>query len=175
MKKSCYFNYTPITILIVLICIFSTKTIAQHVSVPTQANYGQRKVVDIALLGAKNDGKTLNTAIIQAAIDDCSISGGGTVYVAGGGKYLTGTIYMKSFVTLHIDNGTTLLASSNISDYTDDTHKNMYKNEPHMDKCLIFAHNAESFAFEGHGTIDGNGYRDNFSQQRPMMMLCQIR
>ena len=66
-----------------------------------RANPSQlRKVVDIALLGAKNDGKTLNTAIIQAAIDDCSISGGVTVYVAGGGKYLTGTLYMKSYVTL---------------------------------------------------------------------------
>ena len=161
---------TQILVLIAAVCTFSTKTIAQHVSVQNEANYAQRKVIDIALLGAKNDGKTLNTAIIQAAIDECSLSGGGTVYVAGGGKYLTGTLNMKSFVTLHIDNGTTLLGSPDISDYTADTHKNMYKNEPHMDKCLIFAHNAESFAFEGHGTIDGNGYRNNFSQERPMMM-----
>jgi len=170
MKQSCYFNHTPIPIFIVLICIFSTKTIAQHVRVPTQANYGQRKVVDIALLGAKNDGKTLNTAIIQAAIDDCSVSGGGTVYVAGGGKYLTGTLYMKSYVTLHIDNGTTLLASSDISDYTDDTYKCMYIDGPQLKKCLIFAQEAESFAFEGYGTIDGNGHRDNFPQERPMLM-----
>ena len=38
------------------------------------------------------------------------------------------------------------------------THKNMYKNEPHMDKCFIYASDQQSFAIEGYGTIDGNGH-----------------
>jgi polygalacturonase len=46
----------------------------------------------------------------------------------------------------------------------------MYKNEPHMDRCLIFAKEAHSFSFEGTGTIDGNGHGKNFRAQRPMLM-----
>ncbi|MDR3232412.1 MAG: right-handed parallel beta-helix repeat-containing protein, partial [Planctomycetaceae bacterium] len=135
------------------------------------------RTYDIAQLGAVNDGKTVNTAVIQTAIDECSASGGGTVLVAGGGQYVTGTIYMKSFVTFRIESGTTLLGSPNIGDYATDTHKNMYKNEPHMDRCLIFAKEAHSFSFEGTGTIDGNGHGKNWRAasdgtraQRPMLM-----
>jgi polygalacturonase len=134
------------------------------------ANCVSANTYNIAELGAKNDGTTVNTVVIQKAIDRCSASGGGTVLVSGGGAYLTGTIYMKSNVTLRVENGTCLRGSPNIGDYASDTHKNMYKDEPHMNKCLIFARDAESFAFEGHGTIDGNGHRENFSNERPMLL-----
>lgn len=120
--------------------------------------------------GAVNDGKTLNTVAIQTAINECTRNGGGTVMLSGGGKFMTGTIYLKDNVTLHIDNGTVLLGSPNYDDYATDTHKNMYKNEPHMDRCLIFAKDAKSIAIEGHGTIDGNGHKENFKKGRPMMI-----
>ncbi|MGB5434501.1 MAG: glycosyl hydrolase family 28-related protein [Maribacter sp.] len=110
--------------------------------------------------GAVNDGTTLNTIAIQTAINECTRNGGGTVLLSGGGKYMTGTLYLKDNVTLHIGNGTVLLGSPNYEDYTTDTHKNMYKNEPHMDSCLIFAKDATSIAIEGYGTIDGNGHRE---------------
>ena len=122
--------------------------------------------------GAINDGKTLNTLAIQTAINECTRNGGGTVLLAGGGKYMTGTLYLKDNVTLHIGNGTVLLGSPNYGDYTTDTHKNMYKNEPHMNRCLIFAKDATSIAIEGYGTIDGNGHKEFFNNNtgRPMMI-----
>ena len=46
----------------------------------------------------------MNTAAIQKAIDQCTKDGGGTVLLSGGGKFMTGTIYLKDNVTLHIDN-----------------------------------------------------------------------
>ena len=39
---------------------------------------------DVKDYGAKPDGKNVNTASIQAAIDDCAKNGGGTVCVNGG-------------------------------------------------------------------------------------------
>src|SRR6516162_190075 len=45
--------------------------------------------------GAVGDGKTLDTAAVQAAIDACSRDGGGTVVVPTG-MFHIGTIEMKS-------------------------------------------------------------------------------
>lgn len=118
--------------------------------------------------GAQADGVTLDTKAVQAAIDACAKNGGGKVIVPAGKTVLTGTLYLKDFVTLHIENGAVLLGSSNFSDYATDTHKIMYKNEKHMDRCLIFARDARSVAIEGYGTIDGNG--DKFKGQRPMLL-----
>ncbi len=125
---------------------------------------------DVAALGAKNDGLTNNTKILQQAIDDCSSAGGGVVLLQGGGQYMSGTLYMKSYVTLRIEGGTTLLGSPDVADYPSDTHKNMYKKEPHMNPCFIYAENAREFTFEGSGTIDGNGHMENFPKTRPMLL-----
>ncbi|MCG8384027.1 MAG: glycosyl hydrolase family 28 protein [Cytophagales bacterium] len=121
--------------------------------------------------GAVNDGKTINTRAVQQAIDACTANGGGTVLVSGGGTYVIGTIYLESNVTLHVDNGTTLMGSPNYDDYTTDTHRIMYKNESHMDRCLVYAENVTSIAIEGYGTIDGNGYPAHFKDTgRPMLL-----
>src|ERR1039458_8946694 len=93
---------------------------------------------DIRDFGAVGDGVTLNTQTIQAAIDRCTGDGGGTVVVPAG-RFLTGTIRLKDHVVLHVSSGGALLGSDRAADYATDTHKNMYKNEPHMDRCLIFA------------------------------------
>jgi polygalacturonase len=66
--------------------------------------------------GAKNDGQTLNTKSIQKAIDDCANKGGGTVVFAPG-KYLTGSLFVKTGVNLKIDKGVEILGSQNIKDY----------------------------------------------------------
>jgi len=130
------------------------------------------KDFDVRNFGAKANGVTLDTKAVQAAIDACTKNGGGKVIIPSGKKVLIGTIYLKDYVTLYIENGATLLGSPNIADYTTDTHKNMYKNEPHMDRCLIFAKAARYFSIEGLGTIDGNGYVKNFTNKtgRPMLI-----
>ncbi|MEM6829734.1 MAG: glycosyl hydrolase family 28 protein, partial [Bacteroidota bacterium] len=134
------------------------------------ANRAFSKEFNIADFGAINDGKTVNTQSIQNAIDACTKKGGGTVMIDGGGIYVTGTIYLKSHVTLHLANGTTLQGSTNLEDYTTETHYIMYRRESHMDRCLIYAEDAESIVIEGYGTIDGNGFPENFPKQRPMLL-----
>ena len=59
---------------------------------------------DVREFGATGDGKTSATKNIQATIDAASAAGGGTVFVPAG-KYVTGTLWLKSNVTVHIDAG----------------------------------------------------------------------
>jgi len=73
-------------------------------------------VFDIRDYGASCEGGVVNTKAIQDAIDACNQTGGGTVYCPPG-VFVTGTIWLKSFVTLHLEAGCTLLASPNQADY----------------------------------------------------------
>jgi len=127
---------------------------------------------NVLKFGAKADGITKDTKALQAAIDACTQNGGGTVVIPAGKTIVTGTFYLKDNVNLHIESGATILGSPDIADYATDTHKNMYKNEPHMDRCLIFAHDAKNFSIDGDGTIDGNGHLKNFTSKtgRPMLI-----
>jgi len=58
----------------------------------------------------------LNTRSIQSAIDTCAKGGGGIVYFPAG-KYLSGTIFLKSYITIYLDAGAVLAGSKNLDDY----------------------------------------------------------
>lgn len=58
--------------------------------------------IDVTKRGAKGDGVTDNTIIIQKAVDECSKKGGGTVLIPSG-SYLIRPIELKSNVNLHLD------------------------------------------------------------------------
>lgn len=131
------------------------------------------KTYNVVDFGAKGDGVTLDTEAVQKAIDLCTKDKGGVVLIPSGKTVLIGTIYLKNNVTLNVENGAILLGSPNYSNYAVDTHKNTYKNETHMDRCLIFAKDAKSFSIIGEGTINGNGFVKNFTKKkggRPMML-----
>ena len=66
--------------------------------------------------GAVGDGKTMNTAAFKKAIEDCNKKGGGHVLVPFG-DYLTGAIYLKSNVDLHLADSTIIRFSTNPKDY----------------------------------------------------------
>jgi hypothetical protein len=112
---------------------------------------------DVRAYRAAGDGKTLDTAAIQAAVDAAHAAGGGTVYFPAG-TYLSGTVALKSNVFLHLPAGATLLGSPNPADYP-------AKPFPARDLdvggfcvwALVYAENATNVGVEGHGTIDGNG------------------
>lgn len=57
--------------------------------------------------GAVADGTTNNRAAIQAAVDACTVAGGGRVIVPIG-QFLSGTIVLKSNVTLYLERGQTV-------------------------------------------------------------------
>lgn len=65
---------------------------------------------------AVGDGKILNTIAIQKTIDWCAASGGGVVSLKPG-KYLTGSLFIKSNVVLNIGEGVEIDGSQDLKDY----------------------------------------------------------
>ncbi len=109
--------------------------------------------------GAVADGRTVNTKAIQAAIDACGAAGGGTVVVPPG-TFVTGTIWLRSHVELHLQHSAVLLASPNHDDYNtlDAFPQNFeYRDEECNGTHLILGIEVENAAITGTGTIDGNG------------------
>ncbi|MEM6262584.1 MAG: glycosyl hydrolase family 28 protein [Bacteroidota bacterium] len=96
--------------------------------------------------GAKPGGKVLNTSYIQDAIDAAHANGGGRVVVPAG-RFLTGTVILKSGVELHVQKDGILLGSTNPDHYV---KLNRWKG-------LIMADGQERIAVTGHGEIDGQG------------------
>ncbi len=131
----------------------------------------QGSCYDVREYGAVGDGKNNDQNAIQKAIDLCSIGGGGTVLVAGG-TYLTGTLYLKSNVFLQIDSSAVLLAHGDIRKYGTDTHYNRYRNEPELDRCWIYAEDAEHIGIVGAGELNGNAelFPNEGDIYRPMMI-----
>src|ERR1019366_5400722 len=79
------------------------------------ASLAHAAVCDVTKYGAIGNGKSLDTAAIQKAIDACHAAGGGTV-VFNNGKFLSGTIFLKSNIKLRIETGTVLLGSTDIKE-----------------------------------------------------------
>ncbi|MBH06852.1 MAG: hypothetical protein CMJ20_11085 [Phycisphaeraceae bacterium] len=113
-------------------------------------------VFDVRSYGAVGDGHSLDTQPIQETIDTCSRQGGGTV-IFPDGVYLSGTILLRSRVTLHLSTGATLLGSSDIQQYIPHTPATRSVINDQNDKSLIYAENESHIAITGHGIIDGQG------------------
>ena len=70
----------------------------------------QEKIHQASSFGIKSDGVTLNTRSIQAAIDYIGSHGGGVLEISVG-RYLTGSIHLKSNVELRLLEGAVLIDS----------------------------------------------------------------
>lgn len=106
--------------------------------------------------GAKADGTTLDTAAIQKAIEACSKAGGGTVEL-GGGTFLSGTIHLRSDVTLTVAEKAVLLGSANPNDFEELLTKANHLRKNEKSFALIYAERAERVGLAGKGVIDGQG------------------
>jgi polygalacturonase len=106
------------------------------------------KDYNASLFGIKSNGSTLNTSSIQKGIDYIHDNGGGRLvfYV---GRYLTGSIHLKSGVTLQLEEGAILVGSLNPFDY--ERLQNW--------TALIFAIDQQNIGITGKGLIDGQGFQ----------------
>ncbi len=107
----------------------------------------QAKDYPASFFGIESNGTTLNTTSIQKGIDYIHENGGGRL-VFSVGRYVTGSIYLKSNVTIHLGEGAIILASLNPFDY----------NRHGYWTSMIFALDQQNIGITGKGVIDGRGY-----------------
>jgi polygalacturonase len=116
--------------------------------------------------GAAGDGAQLDTKAIQSAIDKCAAAGGGAVLLEGG-RFLSGTIYLRSHVTLRVEAGATLLGSTNVADYPHNIPALRSYTDNYVKQSLIAGENLDNVGLGGAGLIDGQGANFARKPKRP--------
>jgi alpha-L-rhamnosidase len=117
-------------------------------------------------LKAVGDGKILNTIGIQQAIDELAREGGGALVIPPG-KFLSGAIFLKPGVSLHLEKDAVLLGSTNVEDYPGmptriEGATNFWR------PALLNAFDCDHLRITGEGTIQGGGkpFWDEFWRRR---------
>src|SRR5438067_9553395 len=83
-----------------------------------QRQSAQLKTFDALKYGAVGDGKTLDSAAIQRAVNEAAaFAGRAQVLVRGSRKYLVGTIELKGAIDFHLADDAQLLVSTKREDY----------------------------------------------------------
>lgn len=130
-------------------------------------------LLNVRDFGAVGDGMTSDTASIQAAIMACPAEG--TVYFPAG-TYFTGPLFLKSNLTLWVDEGAVILGDPDRDHYPKlpGVVRNLYKNDEEYPiaswegnplgsfASLITILGAENVDLIGRGTIDGNADKSDW-------------
>ncbi len=125
-----------------------------------------KRKIDISLdpYNAVGDGKTMNTAAIQKALDDCDSTS--YVYIPKG-KFLTGALNMHSDTELFVDEGATLQGSEEPDDYLPKIHSRFEGYEMECYRSLLnlgeldhtnTGYSCENVVIRGGGSIMGGGW-----------------
>ena len=140
--------------------------------------------------GATGDGKTLDTAALQKALDAAALTGG-TVTLKPG-IYLTGSLFLNSGVTLNVPEGATIIGSEKAVDYPM-LPTRIAGIEMTWPAALINVRSQHDVTITGTGTIDGDGpiwwksywdlragyepkglrWASDYDARRPRLMLVQ--
>ena len=132
---------------------------------------GMPGVFDIRTYGAVGDGKTVDSAAINKAIDAAAAAGGGTV-VFPPGTWLSFSIRLKSHVGLYLAQGATLRAADSplpgqTTGYNGGTYDAAEPNTPwedyqdyghnHWHNSLLWGEDLNDISITGPGQIYGKG------------------
>ncbi len=136
-------------------------------------------VFDVKSYGAKGDGKVLDSPAINQAIEAASAAGGGTVHFPAG-TYVTGSIRLRSNLTLQFDSGTTLEASADPAAY-DAPEPNQWDKfqdfgHSHFHNSLIWGEGLENVTIQGPGLFDGKALareRGDTADKAIALKLCR--
>jgi polygalacturonase len=134
---------------------------------------------DVRTFGAKGDGRTLDTPAINKAIEAAAAAGGGTVDFPAG-TYLSGSIQLKSHITLRLEGGSTLEATSDPAAYNapEPNPWDKYQDfgHSHWRNSLIWGEGLKDVSIIGTGRIYGKGLtrgeRDKVGNKAIALKLC---
>ena len=103
------------------------------------------------------DGKTLNTKAIQKIVDSCGENGGGIIRF-GVGKYVLGTVFLRSNITIEIPEGTEILGAESYYDYAQEERIDyaIYQDSSHtyFHSSMFVGLGCENVKITGGGKID---------------------
>lgn len=124
-------------------------------------------IFNIRDYGAVGDGKTFDTNAIQKAVDACTSAGGGQVLLSPG-RYLSGTVHLKSHVTFFLDAGATLVGTTDLDQYQYPTPPSFLPEARwgKWHRALILGDGVEDIAIAGDGVIDGNKVFDPTGEEK---------
>jgi polygalacturonase len=138
----------------------------------SQAAPDSASAFDVRNHGAKGDGKTVDTAAINKAIDAAAAAGGGTV-VFPAGDYLSYSIHLKSNIVLHLEQGATIVAADpgpgGGFDTAEPNQWDMYQDfgHGHFHNSLIWGENVNNIGITGTGRIWGKSLSKGMGAQTP--------
>ncbi|HTL57057.1 MAG TPA: right-handed parallel beta-helix repeat-containing protein [Candidatus Limnocylindrales bacterium] len=138
------------------LCLAVIVGVAVHAAENATLDSGNH-VFNITSFGAKGDGVTLNTRSINDAIGACSAAGGGQVLIPPG-RFVSGTIHLRSHITLFLAAGATLVGTTNLDAYQQPEIPSFMPEAKwgKWHRALIVGENVEDVRFAGPGLIDGN-------------------
>jgi alpha-L-rhamnosidase len=117
---------------------------------------GTRRMVSILDFGARPDGSTLCTPAIQAAIDHLAQAGGGTLTIPTG-TFLSGALFLKPKVDLHLERGGILKCTTDMAHFPPRRTRIEGHVEEHFTPALINADGCDGLRITGDGVLDGSG------------------
>src|SRR5215203_868460 len=107
-------------------------------------------------LGAKGDGTTIETKAINKIIEEAAAAGGGTIFFPAG-NYHCGSIRLKNNICLFLDQGCTLIAASDSSEFdvpeksVSDTYQDY--GHSHWHNSFIWGEKIHDISIMGTGAI----------------------
>jgi polygalacturonase len=128
----------------------------QPTPAPASPTNASSRVFNVREFGARGDGQTLDTFALQRTIDVCAGSGGGTVFFPPG-RYLSGTLFLKSQVTVELEGGATLLGSRRLEDYPPTVSSTRSYTDNYTERSLLYGEQLEHVTLQGRGEINGQG------------------
>ncbi|MGA2864043.1 MAG: glycosyl hydrolase family 28-related protein [Verrucomicrobiota bacterium] len=123
---------------------------------PTGSAPGQL-TFNVRDFGARGDGTTLDTEALNQAIATCAQAGGGQVLLPPG-RYLSGTVHLRSQVTLFLAAGATLLGTTNLALYQPPAVPSFMPEARwgNWHRGLLVGQDAQDVTIAGPGVIDGH-------------------